>query len=152
MNGIKILKNKINEEFSLDLSPISTEEYKKFVSIGQSSVLHLAELIHDDAKKTLTERVSVIKEKMQHTSDPQELQILTNQLNNYDKLTTEYFLELLEDCEHLIEKELIAEVLTEEDLDKIPSIVKYSPHQLVYRLKQVHSNSYIVFKPRQYDS
>ncbi len=138
------LKNKINEEFSLDLSPISTEEYKKFVSIGQSSVLHLAELIHDDAKKTLTERVSVIKEKMQHTSDPQELQILTNQLNNYDKLTTEYFLELLEDCEHLIEKELIAEVLTEEDLDKIPSIVKYSPHQLVYRLKQVHSNSYIV--------
>lgn len=81
---------------------------------------------------------------MQDTSDPQELQILTNQLNNYDKLTTEYFLELLEDCEHLIEKELIAEVLTEEDLDKIPSIVKYSPHQLVYRLKQVHSNSYIV--------
>lgn len=46
------LKNKINEEFSLDLSPISTEEYKKFVSIGQSSVLHLAELIHDDAKNT----------------------------------------------------------------------------------------------------
>lgn len=138
------LRYKINEEFSLELPPISQEEYKKFVSIGQSSVLHLAELIHNDAKQTLDNRVAVIKEKMLTTKDEQELVILTNQLNNYDKLTTEYFLELLEDCEHVIEKEIIAKVLIGDDAESIPAIPKYSPYQLVNRLHETHSNSYIV--------
>lgn len=138
------LRHRINSEFSLELPPISTEEYKQFVSIGQSSVLHLAELIQKDANETLKQTACLIKEKIQNCSDEQECIVLQNELNNYDKLTTEYFLEILEDCEQKIEKEIIAEILTEEDLDKIPHMLKYSPHQLVYRLKEVRSNGFIV--------
>ncbi len=138
------LRHKINEEFSLELPPISQEEYKKFVSIGQSSVLHLAEMIRNGAKDTLFSRAAKIKAKIAETKDEQELLILHNQLNNYDKLTTEYFLELLEDCEHVIEKEIIARVLIGDDLQSIPVIPKYTPYQLVRRLRETRSNSCIV--------
>ena len=138
------LRHKINEEFSLELPPISQEEYKKFVSIGQSSVLHLAEMIRNGAKDTLFSRAAKIKAKIAETKDEQELLILHNQLNNYDKLTTEYFLELLEDCEHVIEKEIIARVLIGDDLQSIPVIPKYTPYQLVRRLRETRSNSFIV--------
>ena len=137
------LRAKINNEFSLELPPISQDEYKKFVSIGQSSVLHLAELIHNAAKETLVNRVVSLKEKMHEAKDDQERLVLTNQLNNYDKLTTEYFLELLEDCEHVIEKEIIAKVLLG-DTEPIPVIPQYSPLELVNRLRETHYNSYIV--------
>lgn len=138
------LRHRINTEFNLELPPISAEEYKHFVSIGQSSVLHLAELIQKDANDALRQKAQAIKEQILHCSDGQELLVLQNTLNNYDKLTTEYFLEILEDCEQQVEKEIIAEILTEDDLNKIPHILKYSPHQLVYRFKEIRSNGYIV--------
>lgn len=140
----KNLRHRINEEFDLNLSPIATEEYKTFVSIGQSSVLHLAELIQKDAYGSLKEKAEILKKKIAGSQNEREKIQLLNELNNYDKLTTEYFLELLEDCEQKIEKEIVAEILTEEDLDQIPHILKYSPHQLVYRLKDIRSNGYIV--------
>lgn len=138
------LRHRINAEFGLELPPISAEVYKQFVSVGQSSVLHLAELIQKDANAVLKQKAQTIKEKILHCSEDQELLVLHNELNNYDKLTTEYFLEILEDCEQKIDREIIAEILTEENLDNIPHILKYSPHQLVYRLKEIRSNGYIV--------
>ncbi len=138
------LRPRINAEFELQLESITQSEFVQFVNIGQGSVLHLAELIHLKSIKQLEEKAQVLLEKIAHTTDHNIKILLENKLKTYDRLTTEYFLEILEDCEQKAEDEEIAEIIISDSFSNVPQILKYNAHQLAYRLKNIHTNGYVV--------
>ncbi len=138
------LRPRINKEFELELESITHSEFVQFVNIGQGSVLHLAELIHLKALNQLQKKATLLLEKITATQDSKTKIILENKLKIYDKLTTEYFLEILEDFEQKTEQEKIAEIIISDSFSNVPPILKYTTHQLAYRLKDVRSNGYLV--------
>jgi len=136
------LRQKVEQEFQLNLEPIEKTTFFEFVGLGQGSILHLSELIHRIAMPNLKSRADYLSNEIENTTTRQEKTLLMNDLKSIDMLTPEYFLEILEDCEKVQEKHIVAEILIAKKESNVPKILQESPAHLIQRLNILSGDDY----------
>lgn len=138
------LRQQVEQEFKIAIEPIEKATFFEFVGLGQSSVLHLSELIHKISMPKLKERANFLNKEIKKAADEKQKTLLMNDLKSIDMLTPEYFLEILEDCENIQEKHIVAEIINADENSDVPKILQEKTTQLIQRLYALSSGNRII--------
>ncbi len=138
------LRHIIAKEFSISLDPIEKSTFFEFVGLGQGSILHLSELIHKIVLPELTTHAKNLTDEIKNATSQKATILLQNELQAIDMLTPEYFLEILEDCERIQEKYIVAEIIRANEKSDVPSVLRKSPKELIKKLNALSSGNRII--------
>ncbi len=134
----EVLRFKISKAINLEFLNINAQEFSDYVGAGQSSILHLAELIHIKNFAALSKRANEINEEIKKAQSEEKIKHLKSELSVLDKITPEYFLELFEKCEHFQDINMISKIILREE--GVPQVLLENPKTLVQKLHNISSS------------
>lgn len=136
------IRHSMEHEFNIPFEFITKEEFLSFVGFGQSSVLHLAELIYQKFLPALKEKaLQLMEERDRQQNEALKIKI-KNSIQSLNRLTPEYFFEILEDCEQVQEKYMLREILLDNN-STLPQMLHETPHSLAKHLHNLSHTSLI---------
>lgn len=120
----------LNRDHDMSLAPLDIDEFKKFIGVGQPSVLHLARFIHNAI-------IACGKEMAETDGEDQE-----RTLNRY-KVIRQLSIEKIID-QFLLPKRNpeVTDVSRPSDAPDLPAMLKIDPMALLVKLRSLHSSSY----------
>ncbi len=133
----------INQELELELQPIDAAKLRRYVGVGQAAVVHLAELIYQEALPLLRPRIARLELKRDLATSSEREQI--------DQQVARLLTALTPD--QLMEQYLTAEANPEvpdpdvpSSRDDVPELLRYDVEQLLDRLETLR-HSRITLNP-----
>lgn len=126
----------INNEFGLNLSPLTEEQFLTFVGTGQASLLHLARFIHAKIKEQLPKKISELRNSFEIASDEKVQNAIlaeSTALNNLDSET------ILERYLRYSQNPEIPNPSIPSDDENTPEFLNLTPKELIERLLTLHT-------------
>lgn len=126
----------LNNEFGLNLAPVTKKNFLLFVGTGQASLLHLARFIHERIKEQLPQKIAELKKTFEKTDDEtikQAVMIESEALNNLDSET------ILECYLRYSQNPEIPNPSIPSDDSDAPTFLNLTPKELIERLLTLHT-------------
>lgn len=141
----EVLRPKLSQDLDMELPPTEESAFHTYVGIGQYSITQMAELIHQDVFPLLEEKAEEIKEKIKYEDKNSDAYSnYSAKLATLNKITIEYFNELLTPLDSKQQKQMILDIKNQELEQSIPPLMKLSPYELIDSIMEVSSNNNIV--------
>jgi len=128
-------RQKINQDYGIELPPINEQEFLTFVGIGQKSRLHLAKFIHDQMLKVLKAQTQRLRGEFPSAS-PERCSDINGWIESMNTL----------DFESIIDGYLAPEKNPEirypevpMDSPEVPELLRLSPFKILNRLTKLYS-------------
>ncbi|MCE5333175.1 MAG: hypothetical protein LLG06_01160 [Desulfobacteraceae bacterium] len=125
----------VNEEFGLDIAPLSRTMFLSSINTGQASILHLARFIYASLFPAMQERLAHLRKAyaLAEASEKERIGRLVDRMNVFDSETiVDRFLR--PDCRASHSPSAGT---------RMPGLLELSPEELIGRLQQLHSGARI---------
>ncbi len=123
------------EQYGITLSPLNTEEFLKFVGVGQPSILHLAKFIHTKLLPAMESKVLELREKYT-TADANERMQIDAEVKEMNELSSEL---IVDRFLRPAKNQGIPNPDIPQDSTEVPNLLKLSPEEMLNKLSGLHS-------------
>jgi hypothetical protein len=128
-------RHALEKTWGIEMAPIEKGELLSFVGTGQASLLHLAQLIHQNMLPSMKARVELLRRSYDHADAEARLEI-ANQVEKMNRLDWEAIL----DCYLKPDKNPgISDPNVPQDGPDVPEMLNLSPREIISRLAGLHS-------------
>jgi len=121
--------------YGVDVAPIESADFLRFVGTGQASLLHLAQLIHLRMLQSMKARLAIMRERYKD-ADADERAELGRQVEKMNRLDWETIVQ--EYLEPDRNPGIPDPNIPRDGLD-VPEMLRLGPHELIGRLGRLHS-------------